>query len=124
RCSRLWLNGLPLGRAPEWLAKKERVLDGDQALTQARHDIALLQATHQAVRDTLADALANDLGQSAHGSTLATLRVRAEAYIRDADAAKVRQEAWLAQIAELRPVLQTAQQTLLAAQDEQVNWQQ
>ncbi|MDS1141350.1 AAA family ATPase [Pusillimonas sp. SM2304] len=131
-CDSLGLAGMPLEHAPDWLAQKDRVLDADEALVQAQHDTALLQDALQTASDRLAQTLAGNRGQAEGDAeldkgaalTLDGLRAKAEATIRDADAAIVRREAWLAQLAELKPVFEAAQQALHDAQARQANWQQ
>ncbi|AEC19353.1 hypothetical protein PT7_0813 [Pusillimonas sp. T7-7] len=125
--AKLGLAGLTLEQTPDWLVRKDRVLETEQALMHARQDLAQLQEAQQAALDGLAQALI-DCGsldaQTAYAQTLDGLRVRAEAYSREADAAGARQEAWEAQAIQARLALEAAQQALNEAQARKAEWQQ
>src|SRR5690606_37831635 len=125
--AKLGLDGLALEQAPDWLARKDRVLEAEQALMHARQDLAQLQATHQAAQDRLARALVGSGRADAQAvctQTLEGLRVQAEACSREADAAGARQEAWQTQAIQARLALEAAQQALDEAQVRTAGWQQ
>src|SRR5690606_18177317 len=72
-CTAVGLAGLPLEQAPEWLARKDRALEAEQALVHAGHDVAQLRATQQATRDSLARALVDSGALDAQAAQAQTL---------------------------------------------------
>lgn len=115
--SKLGLSGLALEQAPDWQARKDQALAAWQALTRAGQDLGLLQEARQAALNGLADALKQP-GQDSvdaldvHTQTLDKLRATAETYIRAADAAAARQEAWQTQGVQAKAALDAAQHGL------------
>lgn len=125
--TKLGLAALPLEQLPDWLARKDRLLEADQALMLARQDLVLMQEAQQAAADRLARALAECNGRGGEGMqsrTLDGLRVEAEAYSREADAAEARQEAWQAQATQARLALDAAEHALNEALARKAVWQQ
>ncbi|UYO95213.1 ATP-binding protein [Pollutimonas sp. M17] len=123
---RLGLAGMPLDELPEWLARKDEVLEAARALDEAGREVqALCDELNDmcgALRQTLA-ALPDGAPATAGGDSLASLRAQAGAYVREADLAHARRDAWTAQAAESRPILLAARQTVEAAQARLDAWQ-
>src|SRR3546814_20237271 len=55
--AKLGLAGLTLEQTPDWLVRKDRVLETEQALMPARQALAQLQEAQQAALDGCAQAL-------------------------------------------------------------------
>jgi len=119
----LGLRGMPLEHLPDWLLRKDRALSASAALDGALSEQQALQHKQSALAHALAQALPGALpaGARTEGG-LALLIAHAEAYIRDVDAAKVKRDAWLAQAAASRPMLEAAEQAIDAAQADLDAW--
>ncbi|MGB3288307.1 MAG: chromosome segregation protein SMC, partial [Burkholderiaceae bacterium] len=118
-CAGLGLEGMALDDMPEWLACKDEALDAAQALDKAGREAQALEDELQGASGALRQALAAlplSARPAAGQNDLAALRAQAQAYVRDADQARARRDAWMAQAAESRPILLAARQAVDAAQ--------
>lgn len=122
---RLGLGRMALDELPDWLARKDKVLEAAQVLDRARREVQALRDDIEAARDGLRRALAESPSESpdsSGGDSLADLRAQAQARIGQADETRIRRDAWLAQMAESRPILLAARQAVESAQARMDAW--
>lgn len=125
-CGETGLGGMPLEEMPDWLLQKDRALEAAEALEQALREEQGLRAAQDAVHAELRRTLMASLPPTVslvadHG--FMPLRAQAQSYIREADDARIRRDEWLAQLAQGRPMLEAANQELIAARARLDAWQ-
>ena len=126
-CTQLGLAGLDLEQMPDWLMRKDKVLQAERAVQLVEQEALQRQQALQTAQDRLAGALI-DLAvidaSTVASASLQGLRSLAETYISEADAAAARHETWQTQAAQAGSALEAAHQNFKEAQARQVQWQQ
>jgi uncharacterized protein YhaN len=128
RCRELGLPQMAVDQLPDWLMQKDKALDSARAVEQAEHDLMAARDMHAAIAQELATTLlpvepSGAADTSGRLDSVAVLRAQVRAVVQEADEARIRRDGWLAQVAEARPALLAAQQSLRAAQDRRDAWQ-
>lgn len=118
----LTLDGLPLGDAPAWLARRDVAISAAATFAQKKGELEKERAAASVAMSTLMQHL-QEAGHSFEGTSLAAACATAERFLRESDASQERRQALIRQIEQGRRSLEVLQVDSKAASEAYCQWE-